>query len=35
MNINPYNNLPLLPINIENIMIPKMYKKVIKEKLKK
>ena len=30
MNNTPYNELPLLPIDLESIMTPKMYKKVIK-----
>ena len=30
MNNNPYNDLPLLPIDLNNIMTPQMYKKVIK-----
>ena len=30
MNNTPNNELPLLPINLDRIMTPKMYKKVIK-----
>ena len=30
INDKPYNNLPLLPIDFQSLMTPKMYKKVIR-----